>query len=334
MAGPVFVDLDGMTVEGREAERLRHPMVAGVILFERNFESPDQLRELVAEVRRIRSDVLVTVDQEGGRVQRFRTGLTRLPAAARFGALHDADPGAACRLAHAAGWTMAGELAGLGVDLSFAPVLDLFNPDSGVIGDRAFHGDPTVVTDLAESFIAGMSRAGMAATGKHFPGHGGVGADSHLELPRDRRGMAAIEAADLVPYRRLAHDMLGAVMTAHVAFEAVDPAPPTYSQRWLRQVLRQRIGFRGAVFSDDLAMAGAAWAGGPAERGRRALDAGCDLLLLCNDPDQSDALLAGIEFRPDRQWQRRVEALRIRTSPRGSVDPSLAEARAAIAAMA
>ena len=282
--GPLMADIGGTAPTAEECAFLRRPAVGAVILFSRNYESPGQVSALVREFRSLRTPpLLVAVDQEGGRVQRFRHGFRTLPPLHALGTVYRSDPDLAKRLAGDAGRLMAAELRRVGVDFSFAPVLDLADPASLVIGDRAFHGDPTAITDLARPYVQGMASAGMRATGKHFPGHGGVRADSHHETPVDPRPLGDLWRSDLVPYRRLS-PLLGGIMTAHVQFPAVDPRVPAYSGHWIRDVLRRRIGFGGAVFSDDLSMSGAADAGTPAERARVALDAGCDMVLVCNDP--------------------------------------------------
>ncbi len=288
-----MVDLDGnTTLSGHDRAQLLRPGVGGVILFARNYESPAQLAELTAQIRALREPrLLIAVDQEGGRVQRFRDGFTPLPSAATFGRMYDEDPARGTAMATQAGLVMAMELKSAGVDMSFAPVLDVGQVASEVIGDRAFHHDPAAVTMLARAFIDGMHQAGMAATGKHFPGHGGVADDSHHCLPRDPRPLTRLEACDLLPYQRL-KDHLAGVMTAHVCFDQVDEQTPTFSSFWLQQVLRERIGFRGMVFSDDLVMVAAATCGTPAERARLARAAGCDMLVVCNDQSAAGEILA------------------------------------------
>lgn len=284
--GPVMTGIAGPSLTPAERELLAHPAVGGVILFGRNYESPDQLARLTQAIHALRSPpLLIAVDQEGGPVQRFRDGFTRLPPAARLGQRYEDDPAAARRLAEQCGWLMAAELRAAGVDLSFAPVLDLDYGVSVVVGERAFHRDPEAVADLAGHYVRGMQAAGMAAVGKHFPGHGGVAADSHRTLPVDPRPLADLEAADLLPFERLVGRGLPAVMVAHVLYPEVDARPAGFSSRWLHEVLRRRLGFQGAVFSDDLGMEAAAAAGAYPARARAALAAGCDMILLCNDPD-------------------------------------------------
>ncbi|MCG6873424.1 MAG: beta-N-acetylhexosaminidase [Gammaproteobacteria bacterium] len=281
--GNVMLDIAGTQLDDSDREVLRHPSVGGVILFSRNYEHPLQLRELVANIHALRDPpLLVGVDQEGGPVQRFRDEFTPLPPPARLGEIYQQDARRALRLARMSGRLMATELRELDVDLSFSPVLDLANPESEVLAGRAFHQQAEAVARLAEAWVHGMQIAGMSATGKHFPGHGWVAGDSHSELPTDPRALVDIAMRDLVPFRRLA-PVLGAIMTAHVLYPQVDAEPPTYSRVWIERVLRRDLGFGGAVISDDLSMAGAAAGGTPAERAARALAAGCDLLLVCND---------------------------------------------------
>jgi len=291
--GPVMLDLTGVELDAEEREILCHPAVGGVILFSRNFENPEQVAALVAAIHELRDPhLLVAVDQEGGRVQRFREGFTRLPPARRFGELSRKHPASARQAAKAVGWLMAAELRSVGVDFSFAPVLDLDRGLSRVIGDRSFADGADLVSDLGRAWIDGMREAGMAAVGKHFPGHGGVPEDSHEELPVDERSLADIEMEDLVPFARLISHGLEAVMPAHVVYSRVDPNPAGFSTFWLRRILRERMGFQGVIFSDDLSMGAAAAAGGFADRARSALEAGCDVLLVCNN---RPAALAVIE---------------------------------------
>lgn len=293
--GPVMLDVAGPELTPIERERLLHPLVGGVILFTRNYENPQQLEALVREIHALREPrLLVAVDHEGGRVQRFRPGFTPLPPAAVFGRLYDENKARAKRLAEACGWLMATELRSVGVDFSFAPVLDLDYGVSSVIGNRSFHRDPQVVANLAHAYMIGMTRAGMAATGKHFPGHGAVEADSHVAAPVDERRFEDIFAEDILPFERMVHYGLAGIMPAHVVYSRVDPQPAGFSRFWLQEVLRKRLQFQGVIFSDDLSMEGAKIAGGVVERARAALAAGCDVALVCNDPAAADAVLDGL----------------------------------------
>jgi beta-N-acetylhexosaminidase len=278
-----MVDVAGKALTAEDRRVLAHPLVGSVILFTRNFESVAQLAELVREIRAVRKPpLIVTVDHEGGRVQRFREGLTHLPPQRAIGHVYDQDPDAGRRLAWQCGWLLAAELRAVGVDMSFAPCVDLDYGVSEVIGDRAYHRDPEVVARLAVACMQGMRAAGMAATAKHFPGHGAVVADSHKALPVDRRPLAEL-SDELLPYRRLIANGLSSIMVAHVLFPEVDEAPASFSRRWIHQELRWGLGFTGAVFSDDLSMGGAAFAGTVPDRARRAMAAGCDVLAVCND---------------------------------------------------
>ncbi|MFP5463765.1 MAG: beta-N-acetylhexosaminidase [Gammaproteobacteria bacterium] len=325
--GPLVIGLSGPRLTPADAQLLLHPSIGGVILFERNFVDADQLRALCAEIHALREPrLLIAVDQEGGRVQRLRPGFTPLPPAAAYGRAYAEDAARGLALARAGGLVMAAELVALGIDLSFAPVLDLDYGVSEIIGARAFHAQPQAAAALAGAFMAGMAEAGMAACGKHFPGHGAVAADTHLTQVIDRRSRAAIEA-DLLPYRRLIPEGLSSVMMAHVVFPAVDAEPAGFSRRWVQEVLRGELGFGGAVFSDDLGMAGAAGAGGFVERARRALAAGCDYLLICNDLDAVNATLVALS--PAAVPLPRHLALLAR--PVGQVHGQLGAARQALA---
>jgi beta-N-acetylhexosaminidase len=305
--GPVALGLQGLTLTAAERDYLRHPLTGGVILFERNYESPSQLTALVAEIHAVREPpVLVLVDQEGGRIQRFRSGFTRLPAPRVLGELYDENRRRAKRLAQTCGWLMATELRAVGVDASLAPVLDLDRGISSVIGDRAFHSDAEAAADIAHSYMTGMSQAGMAATGKHFPGHGGVAGDSHETLPYDRREYMDLYNQDMVAFERMIHYGLAAVMTAHVVYPCVDAQPASFSHRWISDVLRQRLGFQGVVFSDDLMMKAAKAIGQPAERARAALDAGCDMVLVCQDSTAMEEVLERLTPREDPVSQMRL----------------------------
>jgi len=280
-----MIDVAGLTLTGAERTQLADPRIGGVILFSRNYDNLEQLRDLVAQIHAVRSpQILVAVDQEGGRVQRFREGFTELPPARLFGHEYDIDPDHGRELARASGWLMAAELLDIGIDISFAPVVDLDLGFSEVIGDRAFHKDAEAVATLASAYLLGMRQAGMMAVAKHFPGHGAVVADSHHELPVDHRELDAM-GDDLLPYRRLIANGLAGVMMAHVKYPAIDRRIASLSPYWVQTELRQNLGFTGAVFSDDLSMSAAEVAGDVPERVRQAMDSGADMALICNDPD-------------------------------------------------
>jgi beta-N-acetylhexosaminidase len=329
---PVILDIAGLSLSADDRRRLQHPLTGGMILFARNWSDRCQLVELTAEIKSLRADLLICVDHEGGRVQRFRTdGFTHLPPMRALGELWMRDPLTATDAATATGQVLGAELRACGVDLSFTPVLDLDHGGSSVIGDRAFHRDARVATLLAKSLMHGLLLAGMANCGKHFPGHGFVKADSHTEVPVDQRSLKAILADDAKPYEWLSTG-LASVMPAHVIYPKVDAHPAGFSPRWLREILRQQLGFTGAVFSDDLSMEGARRVGGVevsyAEAAAIALSAGCDLVLLCNQSVDGgaavDALLDGLEaarslgrwqFDPDSESRRR--RLLPQTAPMG-----------------
>ena len=294
-----MIGVEGLVLGGAERRRLRHPLLAGVILFARNYRDPAQLVALCAEIRAQReAPLLIAVDHEGGRVQRFVDSFTALPPMARLGEMYPLAPARALQAAADIGWLMGCELREAGLDFSFAPVLDLDRGVSAVIGDRAFAAAPLVVAELAAALCDGLREAGVAAVGKHFPGHGAVAADSHAELPVDARGEAEIRAADLLPFAELARRGIAAMMPAHVLYPAVDAQPAGFSRRWLADILRAELGFAGAIVSDDLDMAGAALAGDAADRAQAAAEAGCDLLLLCNDFAAVPAVLARLEALP------------------------------------
>ena len=309
---PVVLDIAGFKLDADDRRRLQHPLTGGLILFARNWQSRAQLTELTSEIKAIGADLLICVDHEGGRVQRFRTdGFTHLPPMRVLGEMWMQDALAATDAATAAGHVLGSELRACGVDLSFTPVLDLDHGASSVIGDRAFHRDARVVTMLAKSLMHGLLLAGMQHCGKHFPGHGFVKADSHHDLPVDKRSLNAILADDARPYEWLSSCLSG-LMPAHVVYPEVDSLPAGFSPRWLKEILRQQLGFSGAVFSDDLSMAGARRVGGVevtyAEAAGLALNAGCDLVLLCNQSVDGgaavDALLDGMaESQRQGHWQ-------------------------------
>lgn len=294
--GPLMLDVAGTELCSEDRQRLAHPLVGGVILFSRNYRDPAQLAALTAEIHAIKSaPLLIGIDQEGGRVQRCREGFTRLPPMRAFGEIWNEHPQRARELARETGFVLGSELRAHGVDFSFAPVLDLDYGASSVIGDRAFHADPHAVFQLGQAVMLGMKDAGMAACGKHFPGHGFVKADSHVAIPVDERTLAEIAIADLVPFRLMIEAGLAAVMPAHVIYPEVDERPAGFSRVWLQKVLRQQLGFDGAIFSDDLCMEAAGVAGGIVERVTASLEAGCDMALICNRPDLADEALTRLQ---------------------------------------
>ena len=329
--GPVMVDVGGLELNPDDIERLQHPQVGGVILFARNFAAPLQLIQLAHSIRELRSpQLLIAVDHEGGRVQRFRHGFTPIPAMAELGKLWDRDPAQAIAAARGCGFVIASELQAHGVDFTFAPVLDVDYGESSVIGDRALHHDPNVIAVLAEALQAGLNAAGMTSVGKHFPGHGYVRADSHLEVPVDDRTYAQIAAADLIPFQRLARSGMGGMMPAHVVYPKVDARPAGFSSVWLQKILREKLGFEGLIFSDDLSMEGASTAGGTVARANAALNAGCDMVLLCNDPRAQDSLLEGLERRPvAATLARRLERMRGRAISAAALEANAAYLAAA-----
>jgi len=297
--GTVVLDPAGPALSEDDRRRLRHPAAGGVILFAHNYENPEQLQSLTDEISRLREPELpICVDHEGGRVQRFALGFTAIPPMRRLGVLWDRDRETARRAARAAGTVIAAELGAHGVDFSFTPVLDLDYGSSAVIGHRAFHYDPIAVGALAAQLIEGLAGGGMAAVGKHFPGHGFAAADSHVAVPTDPRSAKDIFRKDVAPYRAAIKAGLAAVMPAHVIYPQADAEPAGYSKYWLQQVLRGDLGFEGLIFSDDLAMEGASTAGGIPERAVAALAAGCDMVLLCQNPAGQDQLLDSLASTP------------------------------------
>jgi len=295
-AGPVVVDVVGPVLSDEDRERLRHPAAGAVILFSRNYENSGQLAILTDEIKRLREpDLPICVDHEGGRVQRFKEGFTLIPPMRQLGRFWDRDQEKGREAATAIGYIIASELGAHGLDFSFTPVLDLDYGGSSVIGDRALHFDPNAVGALGACLVKGLAQGGVAAVAKHFPGHGYAEADSHVAVPRDERPFAQIQKKDLLPYKTVIEAGVAGVMPAHVVYPRVDPEPAGYSKHWLQEVLRGQLKFDGLIFSDDLSMEGAAVAGGPPERAKAALAAGCDMVLLCNDPKGLDELLASLE---------------------------------------
>ncbi|MEN8720250.1 MAG: beta-N-acetylhexosaminidase [Oceanococcaceae bacterium] len=325
--GPVMGDLRGLQLADDERAWLHHPLIGGVILFARNYRDPQQLAELMAAIRAEREDILVAVDTEGGRVQRCRDGFTVLPPLARFGEMYADQPDHARQCAEWGGWVLGAELAAFDIDLPFAPVLDLDGGVSAIIGDRALHADPDVVADLAAAHMRGLVRGGVATTGKHFPGHGMVAPDSHEELPVDVRSRTALEAHDLRPYRETLAQ-LDSVMVAHVVYPAVDAQPASFSSRWLQDILRGAMGYDGVIFADDLSMGGAHVQGDIVARAEAAFAAGCDMLPVCNQPDDLHRLLSRWRCTNPERGHARLQALRRR---RAGSAPS-AQAYAALAA--
>jgi beta-N-acetylhexosaminidase len=309
--GFVMIDVEGLTLTSLDTEKIQHPNTGGVILFSRNYEDPKQVIALIQSIRKARNGtLLIAVDQEGGRVQRFQKGLTRLPAVAQFKDHPD--------LAEKAGELMATELLSMGIDFSFAPVLDVDFGVSTVIGDRSFSSDTAAVAKLASAFSRGMRRAGMASTGKHFPGHGAVKLDSHLALPIDKRPLKTLEKCDLIPFKYLMQEGLEAIMPAHIVYPKVDSQAAGFSSIWIKDILRQRLGFEGVVFSDDLSMEGAASVGSFPERAKQAFEAGCDMVLVCNNPQAALEVLASfpIQKRPESE----ARLLRMQGKPKMTYD--------------
>jgi len=291
MAG-VLIDLEGFKLTDSDRGRLENPACVGVIFFSRNYVSREQIKDVIREIRELRTDpLLICVDQEGGRVQRFREGFTPIPPMAYVGQAWDKEQKRGLELSRALGVILGSELREIDVDLTFAPVLDLNRENSSVIGDRSFHRDPEVVTVLAEQFMLGLRDVGIRSVGKHFPGHGGISEDTHTEQAVDLRSFKEIDAEDLRPFRVLSQNLDG-VMPAHVTFPYVDSHPACFSSVWLKGILREALGFNGLVFSDDLSMHAAAQMGPPVIRANKAVDAGCDVVLVCNAPDDADAVLS------------------------------------------
>nr|WP_314739200.1 beta-N-acetylhexosaminidase [uncultured Haemophilus sp.] len=310
----LLIDLKDKELSQEEVELLEHPLVSGLILFSRNFHDKQQVQALIKDVRqRVKKPLLITVDQEGGRVQRFRNGFTQLPAIQSFAQLASNETQAK-QLAYYAGWVMAAEMFALDIDLSFAPVLDLGH-QSKAIGDRSFSQNLNQLLPLAESFIDGMKVVGMATTGKHFPGHGHVLADSHLETPFDDRPKSIIFEQDIQPFQQLiAKNKLSAIMPAHVIYTQCDSQPASGSSFWLKEVLRKQLNFDGVIFSDDLGMKGAGFMGNFVERSEKAIQAGCDLLLLCNEPEGVVQVLDNLKYQPTQaQKERHISLMKRKT---------------------
>jgi beta-N-acetylhexosaminidase len=296
--GPLMMDLHGLELLDSEQRILKNPNVGGLIFFSRNFESREQIQKLVQQVRNVAPNILIAVDQEGGRVQRFKDGFTRLPAMQCLGDYALQHPVDGLRLCKDVGWLMASEILSCGIDFSFAPVLDVDRDTCTVIGDRSFSENPQHMVVCAQAFIDGMHEAGMGATGKHFPGHGSVVADSHLETPYDNRTLDQLRVRDLIPFANLASTM-DAVMPAHMVFPQITDESVGFSSFWLQDVLRTELGFNGVIFSDDLSMKGADVAGGYCAKAKAALSAGCDMVLVCNDPRGAQEVLQWLDNHSD-----------------------------------
>lgn len=305
--GPIILDIDGLELTEEDRELISHPLVGGVILFSRNYASPEQLTALVSDIHALREPhLLVTVDHEGGPVQRFREAFTHLPSMSQLGQLYQHDKQQALALSQDIGWLLAAELRQCGIDHSFTPVLDLEQPDSLVLRHRTFHRDGQIVAEMAHRLMAGLNEAGMQATGKHFPGHGGVGGDSHEVLPVDNRQYEDIYAQDILPFERMIHYGLAGIMPAHVVYEQLDSMPAGFSHFWIQEVLRARLAFQGLIFSDDLSMAGAHQVGGYIERAEAAQEAGCDILLVCNDRGGTIEIVDQLQQKPNPARQTRM----------------------------
>ena len=314
--GPIMLDVAGTELTIDDRRRLQHPMTGGVILFSRNYSSLKQLTNLTAEIHALRTpSLLIAVDHEGGRVQRFQNDFTRLPAMRELGKIWDEHPIRARNLAQLTGYVLAAELRACGVDLSFTPVLDIDYGQSCIIGNRAFHRKPQAIGELAHSLMQGLKLGGMEAIGKHFPGHGYIKEDSHIEMPVDKRSYTDIKMDDLVPFRQMISYGLAGMMPAHVIYPKIDSQPAGFSKVWLQEILRGELEFDGCIFSDDLSMEGASVAGDVVQRAKAAFNAGCDMILICNDPHAADKLLAEL------QWDIQATSLARLARMRGRVNP-------------
>lgn len=308
--GPIMLDVQGTSLSQEDKELLQHPLVGGLIFFTRNYQSPSQIAELSKQIRiAAKKPILIAVDHEGGRVQRFRDSFSKIPAMGKLWEMSGENIAIAKELAKQSAILMALEVRAVGIDISFAPVLDI-NDISDVIGDRAFHNSPEIVFELSQAFITGLHQVGMKATGKHFPGHGSVKADSHVDLPVDSRSQAEIFERDLKPFKQLIErKMIDALMPAHVIFPDVDSLAVGFSHYWLQNILRKELGFKGVIFSDDLSMQGAASAGGYIERAEAAQSAGCDMLLLCNNREGCIDVIDNANIKIVKESQHRLTTL-------------------------
>ena len=306
--GSIMCDINGLDLDEDERELLLHPLIGGVILFSRNYDSPKQLAELTSKIHGLRHpSLLIAVDHEGGRIQRFRNGFSQLPACSLFGAHKSTKE--ANLLAEYAGWLMSTELLSVGIDFSFAPVLDVGGNRSEVIGDRAFHAEPKQISSLTKAFTSGMKEAGMAAVGKHFPGHGSVIEDSHFSAPSDPRSFNDINERDLIPFRDLINFGILGLMPAHVVYSEIDKIPAGFSSIWLKEILRKQLKFQGAIFSDDLSMAGAEIVGDYTKRTKLALEAGCDMVLICNSREGLISVMDNIKVSTNDNSLTRLEKM-------------------------
>jgi len=296
--GPVMIDVDGFELSDEDRILLKNPLVGGVILFTRNFDSPQQVQQLINEIKSLRDpQLLIAIDHEGGRVQRFKEPFSIIPALNTLGKKHDSDPDSALMHAELFGWLTSIELLSFNIDFSFTPVLDVDYGLSDVIGNRAFHQNPNVIAKLAAAYINGMHRAGMSATGKHFPGHGGVTADSHTDIPIDNRTLDTLLKSDIIPFEKLVPNHLDGIMPAHVIYEKINKAPAGFSPYWLKEILRTQLKFDGVIFSDDLDMKGASCISDSyAERAKAALEAGCDMVLVCNNRNGAAEVLENLRY--------------------------------------
>lgn len=314
MIGAVMLDLQAEQLSSEEKELLQHPNVGGVILFSRNYFDLQQLRHLISNIRKTRSELLVAVDQEGGRVQRFKNNFTLLPPLANFGKAFNQNREEARTHTFNSAKTMAEQIVRCGIDFSFAPVLDVDLGKSTIIGDRSFNSDPKIVYQLANEYISGMNSAGMHATGKHFPGHGAVSEDSHTDLPIDHRDFEVIWEKDLFPYRML-ENKLSAIMMAHVLYPNIDSLPASFSKIWIQKILRDKIKFFGAIFSDDLSMQGANIVGDHLTRAETALDAGCDMIIVCNNRQQTIKVVEQLRHKMTVSSRQRLERMKAYNPP-------------------
>jgi beta-N-acetylhexosaminidase len=292
-----MLDVCGLELSSEERRLLASPVVGGLILFARNYQDPEQLRSLIADIRQCAPEIIIAVDHEGGRVQRFKEGFTKIPSMGSLDKIYKIDPQLACKQAKELGWLFAAELASFDIDISFAPVLDRDYGVSEVIGDRAFSADSQSIIEMSTALIEGMREAGMASTGKHFPGHGAVAADSHLEIPVDKRSLADIKHNDMSIFASVIDKGLDAIMPAHVIYEQIDDSPAGFSQTWMKDILRNELSFDGVIFSDDLSMEGATVAGGFTQRADAAISAGCDMVLVCNNPAAAEEVRIHLESK-------------------------------------